>query len=86
MGPYWARSEDRKGQTEAPEASHTDVTAIAAGAHHALALTKDGEVVAWGDNGKQQTDIPAEVKAATATAIAAGKDTSVAVVGGKVYA
>ncbi|WP_432016573.1 hypothetical protein [Streptomyces hydrogenans] len=81
-----AWGDNRKDQTEVPDEAETGVTAIAAGAHHALALTKDGEVVAWGDNSNKQTDIPAEVKSGTVTAIAAGKNTSAAIVGGKVYA
>ncbi|HOG45479.1 MAG TPA: PKD domain-containing protein [Anaerolineae bacterium] len=37
----------------------TDVTAIAAGGAHSLALRSDGSVVGWGDNSKGQATVPA---------------------------
>ena len=47
----------------------TNVSAIAAGAFHGLALKNDGSVLAWGNNGFGQTNVPAglnSVKAITA--------------------
>jgi len=48
----------------------SDVTAIAAGSDHSLALKSDGTVVGWGWNGNHQVDIPADLSGVTA--IAAG--------------
>ena len=50
----------------------TDVTAIAAGGTHSLALRADGSVVAWGDNGLYQTTVPSWLHRVEITAIAAG--------------
>jgi alpha-tubulin suppressor-like RCC1 family protein len=36
------------GQTTVPIAAQSEVTAIAAGSHHTVALRNDGSVVAWG--------------------------------------
>jgi hypothetical protein len=47
-----------------------DVTAIAAGDYHSLALKNDGTVVAWGSNGHEQVTIPAGLS--NVSAIAAG--------------
>ena len=57
------------GETEVP-AGLSDVTAIAAGGYHSLALKSDGTVVAWGANIWGQTDVPAGLSGVTA--IAAG--------------
>ncbi|MCK4512453.1 hypothetical protein KAW64_11980, partial [bacterium] len=35
-----------------------DVTAVAAGWYHGLGLKGDGSIVAWGDNGVGQCDVP----------------------------
>jgi hypothetical protein len=48
----------------------SDVTAIAAGGSHSLALKGDGTVVAWGDNFSGQSTVPAGLS--DVTAIAAG--------------
>src|SRR6266480_1978325 len=39
----------------------TNVTAIAAGYHHSVALKEDGTVVAWGANSLRQTNAPASL-------------------------
>ncbi len=49
-----------------------NVTAIAAGAMHTLALRKDGTVIAWGNNYYGQTNIPAGLS--NVIAIAAGNN------------
>ncbi len=49
-----------------------DVTAIAAGYFHSLALTTDGQVTAFGDNDQGQSNVPASLSSQTVTAIAAG--------------
>jgi len=54
----------------------SNVTAIAAGAGHALALKADGTIVAWGDDGYGQTKVPAGLS--NVVAIAAGEDHSLA--------
>jgi hypothetical protein len=58
------------GQTDAP-AGLSDVTAIAAGATHGLALKSDGTVAAWGDNTYGQASVPTYDREGVA-AIAAG--------------
>jgi hypothetical protein len=55
----------------------TNVTAIAAGDLHVLALKSDGTVVAWGDNTNGQTNVPAGLR--DVVAIAAGGNVSGAV-------
>jgi alpha-tubulin suppressor-like RCC1 family protein len=57
------------GQTDVPPGL-TNVTAIAAGTAHSLALTSDGTVVAWGSNLWGQTNVPAGLT--NVVAIAAG--------------
>src|SRR5262249_6912019 len=37
----------------------SNVTAIAAGEYHSLALKRDGSVVTWGDNSFSQSSVPA---------------------------
>lgn len=54
----------------------SDVTAMAVGGAHALALKSDGSVVAWGDNSLQQTDVPEDLS--DVQAIAAGANYSLA--------
>ena len=60
---------DGYGQSTVPN-ELTDVTAIAAGTYHSLALKSNGTVVAWGDNGFGQSTVPNELM--DVTAIAAG--------------
>jgi alpha-tubulin suppressor-like RCC1 family protein len=54
-----------------------DVTAIAAGVGHTVALKRDGSVVAWGNNNRGQTAVPAEALSGV-TAIAVGGDYTLA--------
>jgi hypothetical protein len=54
----------------------TNVTAIASGRRHNLALTGDGRVIAWGDNSEGQTDVPASLT--NVVSIAAGSMFSLA--------
>ena len=74
-----------------------DATSIVAGLQHTLALTEAGELVAWGNNEREQLDVPSELKridengeahdGKTVTAIAAGERNSLALTkDGKVYA
>jgi len=61
----------------------SDYVAIAAGDEHGLALTSDGAVVAWGQNGEGQCEVPTGVF----TAIGAGAHFSLAIrAGGSVAA
>lgn len=53
-----------------------DFVAISGGGYHNLALRRDGSVVAWGENGSGQTDVPAGLD--DVMAIAAGGDHSLA--------
>jgi alpha-tubulin suppressor-like RCC1 family protein len=64
----------------------TNAVAIAAGGYHNLALRDDGTVIAWGDDGKGQTDVPASLT--NAVAIAAGGEFSLSLQtrSGRVYA
>jgi hypothetical protein len=54
----------------------SNIVAVAAGSHHALALADNGTVFAWGNDYYGQTDVPASVS--NAVAIAAGEDNSIA--------
>src|SRR5436190_13615539 len=54
------------------------VRQIAAGDFHSLALLRDGEVIAWGDNTFGQTDIPAILSHRHVVEIAAGNIHSMA--------
>jgi hypothetical protein len=54
----------------------TNVVAISAGYAHALALTSDGRVVAWGDNSYNQTNVPSDLS--NVVAVAAGRSHSLA--------
>src|SRR5439155_26185119 len=58
------------GQTTIP-AGLTNVTAVAVGNIHSLALKADGSVVAWGGNLNGELNVPAGLS--NAMAIAAGK-------------
>jgi len=69
-GTVAAWGDNYNGQTTVPDGL-TNVTAIAAGCYHTVALKSDGTVVAWGDNGSGQTTVPNGLT--NVTAIAAGK-------------
>jgi hypothetical protein len=71
----WGRSD--LGQQSVP-AGITDAIAVAAGAHHSLALHRDGRVTAWGFNESGQVSVPAGVTGAIA--IAAGGAHSLAII------
>jgi hypothetical protein len=63
-----AWGDDRNGQTNVPP-DLGDVSAIAAGGHHTVALKKDGTIAAWGSNAYGQTSVPpglTQVKAVAA--------------------
>ena len=68
-GTVVAWGNDSNGQTIIP-AGVREVTAIAAGGTHTVALKSDGTVAAWGDNTRGQTNVPAGLSGVTA--IAAG--------------
>jgi alpha-tubulin suppressor-like RCC1 family protein len=63
------------GQTDVP-AGLTNISQLAAGSHHSLALRTNGSVVAWGFNSEGQCNVPAS--ATNITAIAAGGSFSAA--------
>jgi len=63
------------GQLAVP-AGLSDVTAIAAGGYHCLALKRDKTVVAWGSNGVGQLAVPAGLS--DVIAIAGGNGESLA--------
>lgn len=50
--------------------SATNITKVAAGNNHSVALSADGRVLAWGDNTYRQTEVP--TAAANAVDVAAG--------------
>jgi hypothetical protein len=60
-----AWGDDSVGQTEVPPGL-TNITAVAAGDNHNLALRADGRVVAWGDNSYGQTNVPVDLTNAIA--------------------
>ncbi len=59
----WGKNDS--GQATVPKGL-SDVTAIAAGYQHSLALKSDGTVVAWGSNNSGQATIPAGLSGVTA--------------------
>jgi hypothetical protein len=63
------------GQTNVP-VGLSDVTALAGGLFHSLALKSDGTVVAWGTNSYGQATVPADLT--QVTDIAAGAESSLA--------
>ena len=63
------------GQTDIPKGL-SDVTAIAAGEYHSLALKKDGSVVAWGQNKNGECNVPENLH--DVVAISAGNGQSLA--------
>ena len=54
-----------------------DVRSVAAGEEHYLAMTRDGRVVAWGDNSVRQCNVPSDLP--PVEAVAAGHHHSLAV-------
>jgi hypothetical protein len=62
-----AWGENGLGQTSVPM-DLRDVTAIAAGNRHSLALRRNGTVVAWGDNFYGQSEVPAGLTSVVAMA------------------
>lgn len=66
------------GQTTGLPDTTVDITAIAAGADHTLALTAGGLVQAWGSNNSGQLNLPFEVQEGGIVAVAAGNQTSYA--------
>lgn len=64
-----AWGDNNSGQTSVP-GGLTNVTAVAAGTGHSLALLGNGTVVAWGNNAYGQTNIPGGLT--NVTAVAAG--------------
>ena len=54
----WGDNSKRQWPSAAVRAKLVDIKAIAAGENHCLALTSAGEVVAWGDNGMGQCNVP----------------------------
>ncbi|MST93815.1 MAG: hypothetical protein EXS33_00825 [Pedosphaera sp.] len=73
-----ARGGNTYGETDVPDGL-SNVTAIAAGSTHTVAVKNDGTVVAWGNNNYGQTNVP--VGLSGVTAIAAGESHTVALVG-----
>lgn len=71
----FASGNNEYGQTTIPPGL-SNVTAVAAGYNHSVALKRDGTVVAWGYNGSGQTSVPSGL--AGVVAIAAGYDYTVA--------
>lgn len=59
------------GQITVPPGAQTNVTAIAAGIHHSLALKGDGTVIAWGGNLAGEATVPAGARS-NGFAISAG--------------
>ncbi len=54
----WGCEQSNFGQCDVP-VDLSDVTAVAAGGYHSMALKGDGTVVAWGDNSVGETNVPA---------------------------
>jgi hypothetical protein len=75
-GAVAAWGDNSFGQTAVPP-SATNITAIASGYDHCLALTSAGTVIAWGRNESGQTDVPAGL--INVVAIGAGAYHSLAV-------
>jgi tetratricopeptide (TPR) repeat protein len=75
FGSVVAWGDDKFGQASVPSGLH-DVTAIAAGEQHNLALHRDGHVSAWGNSSFDATSVPAGLT--DVIAIAAGGHHSLA--------
>ena len=61
-GKVFGWGANTRGQLKFPPAAGRDITAIAAGGAHGLALNKKGGVIAWGDNGFKQAQVPKGLK------------------------
>src|SRR6266567_2071627 len=70
VGSVVAWGDNDEGETDVP-AGLTDVTAVAAGWYHSLAVTAQGRVVAWGSGAYGITQAPGDL--AGVTAVAAGR-------------
>lgn len=70
-------SGDDYGQTRVPKAARAGIVAVSAGWMHSLALTREGRVIAWGDNSYDQSRVPSQTQSGV-TAIAAGANASLA--------
>jgi alpha-tubulin suppressor-like RCC1 family protein len=68
MLQFWG---DTPSPTDVPSEPE-GLISIAAGGYHALALRKDGTVVAWGDNGYGQCNVPRGLRGVKS--ISAGRD------------
>ena len=65
LGCEWYRGRDNQ-----RTAQLTNAVAIAAGEVHTLALTKEGRVIAWGNNSYGQTNVPAGLSNVVAVSVA----------------
>ena len=70
----------KRSDAEGVEHDGKAVAAISAGADHALALTEEGEIVAWGNNNNLKASVPESLAGKTVTGIAAGGSHSLAIV------
>ncbi|MFM2308305.1 MAG: Cellulosome-anchoring protein precursor [Chloroflexota bacterium] len=67
-GRVYGWGANTRGQLKFPSTVAKDITAIAAGGAHGLALTKAGKVISWGDNTFKQASVPKGLKAVSAMA------------------
>lgn len=58
-GKVYGWGANTKNQLKFPASTGAGITAIAAGSAHGLALNSAGKVIAWGDNGYKQSQVPA---------------------------
>ncbi|MGD0247625.1 MAG: fibronectin type III domain-containing protein [Candidatus Limnocylindrales bacterium] len=77
-GHVIAWGQNDKGQATVPAAA-TAISSISAGGAHVLALKSTGLIVAWGDNASHQLDVPLLPAGYKYTAIAAGRNYSLAI-------
>ena len=83
-GKVIAWGNNNSGQCTVPQAAQTDVSAIAGGDYHTIAL-KNTEVLAWGRNSEGQCTVPEDAKGGVFH-IAGGGYHTVAIKGGRVLA
>jgi len=57
-GRVYGWGANTKGQLKFPKNVQSGIKAVAAGGAHGLALTNAGKVIAWGDNGFKQAEMP----------------------------